>query len=254
LLGTTEQSKRLAKHLPNAGVARVSILIVTGTGTGVGKTVATAALAACAAGTVAVVKPAQTGATTDRPADLAEVTRLAGITDVHEFARYPDPLSPHHAARISGLPELEFADAARRIADLDALHDLVLVEGAGGLLVPYTSSDGWTLADLATTLRAPVLVVTAAGLGTLNHTALTVGRLAEDGIELAGIVIGSWPDEPDLAARCNVVDLAAMGPLVGVLPAGLAPMRDFRRRARAALAPQFGGTFDATAFVATATP
>ena len=229
----------------------MSVLIVTGTGTGVGKTVATAALAACASGLVAVVKPAQTGVAPDEPGDLAEVSRLSGVTDVHEFARYPDPLAPHHAARVSGLPELAFADAVRRITDLDALHDLVLIEGAGGLLVPYTNTDGWTLSDLASSLHAPVLVVTAAGLGTLNHTALTVGRLAEDGVELAGLVIGSWPDEPDLATRCNIADLAAMGDLVAVLPAGMAAMRDFRQRARAALAPQFGGTFDAAAFVAT---
>lgn len=230
----------------------MTVLIVSGTGTGVGKTVATAALAACATGRVAVVKPAQTGVTHDAPGDLAEVTRLSGVDDVHEFARYPDPLSPHHAARVSGRPELEFATAVRRITDLDALHDLVLVEGAGGLLVPYTDGDAWTMADLAAALHAPVLVVTAAGLGTLNHTALTVGRLDEDGIALAGIVIGSWPETPDLATRCNVADLHAMGGLVGVLPAGMAAMRDFRSRARAALVPQFGGTFDAAAFVAAA--
>jgi len=232
----------------------VSVLIVTGTGTGVGKTVATAALAACAGGSVAVVKPAQTGVGRCAPGDLAEVTRLSGVTEMHEFARYPDPLSPHHAARVSGLAELEFADAARRIADLDALHDQVLVEGAGGLLVPFTSGDRWTVADLAGSLHVPVVVVTAAGLGTLNHTALTVGRLAEDGVELAGLVIGSWPDAPDLAARCNVADLAAMGPLAGVLPEHMAGMRDFRTRARAALTPRFGGRFDAVSFGNAVTP
>jgi dethiobiotin synthetase len=234
----------------------MSVLLVSGTSTDVGKTVATAALAACAHGRTAVVKPAQTGAAPGAPADLAEVSRLSGVTDVHEYARYPDPLSPHHAAQVSGLPELEFADTVRRINDLDALHGTVLVEGAGGLLVPFTSTDRWTLVDLASSLHAAVLVVTTAGLGTLNHTALTVERLAEDGIELAGIVIGSWPAEPDLATRCNVADLAAMAPdgrLAGALPAGMATMRDFRKRARAALAPRFGGTFDATAFAAAAT-
>ncbi|HZC73325.1 MAG TPA: dethiobiotin synthase [Jatrophihabitans sp.] len=246
----TEQSKQRGTPPQHAGRTVVSVLIVSGTGTGIGKTVATAALAACATGRVAVVKPAQTGVQPDEPGDLVEVTRLSGVTDVHEFARYPDALSPHHAARLAGLPELAFAETVRRITDLDALHDLVLVEGAGGLLVPYANSDGWTLADLASSLHAPVLVVTLAGLGTLNHTALTVGRLVEDGIESAGIVIGSWPDEPDLAMRCNVADLAAMGALAGVLPARLAAMRDFRERARAALAPQFGGTFDVAAFVA----
>jgi dethiobiotin synthetase len=232
----------------------MSVLIVSGTGTGIGKTITTAALAACAKGSVAVVKPAQTGVATDEPGDLAEVTRLARVTDTHEFVRYPDPLSPHHAARVSGTPELEFADAVRRITDLDALHELVLVEGAGGLLVPYTSTDRWTMADLASALRAPVLVVTAAGLGTLNHTALTVGRLAEDGIACAGLVIGSWPDDPDLATCCNVADLHELAGLVGVLPAGMAAMRDFAKRARAALAPQLGGTFDVAAFVAAAQP
>lgn len=233
----------------------MSVLVVTGTGTDVGKTVATAALAACAKakGTVAVVKPAQTGVGPNERGDLAEVTRLSGVTDVHEYARYPDPLSPHQAARVSGLPELEFADAVRRINDLDALHDVVLVEGAGGLLVPFTTTDGWTVADLASALHAEVVVVTAPGLGTLNHTALTVGRLAEDGITLGGIVLGSWPEEPDLAMRCNVDDLAAMAPggaLAGVLPDGLPAMTHFAKHARAALAPRFGGMFRWSAFAA----
>lgn len=236
----------------------MSVLVVSGTGTDVGKTVATAALAACARGRVAVVKPAQTGVPDDGSGDgfgdLAEVTRLAGVRDTFEFARYPDPLSPHHAAAVSGRGELDFAQTAQRIDDLDAEYDLVLVEGAGGLLVPFTDSDRWTLAELARTLHAPVLVVTAAGLGTLNHTTLTVDRLAEDGVSLAGIVIGSWPAEPDLAARCNAVDLARLGPLAGVLPAGMASAPDFRRRARAALSPAFGGTFDARRFVASVRP
>jgi dethiobiotin synthetase len=232
----------------------MSVLVVTGTGTDVGKTVATAALAACATGRVAVVKPAQTGVAPGDPGDLAEVTRLSGVTDVHEYARYPDPLSPHHAARVSGLPELTLAEAVQRIVDLDALHDLVLVEGAGGLLVPFADADRWTLVDLATSLQAPAVVVTHAGLGTLNHTALTVERMADDGVQLAGIVIGSWPDDPDLATRCNLPDLAGLGPIAGVLPAGMATMRDFRKRARAALAPRFGGRFDWPAFAAAHRP
>jgi dethiobiotin synthetase len=110
------------------------------------------------------------------------------------------------------------------------------------------------LADLAATLHAPVMVVTTPGLGTLNHTALTVDRLAEDGIATAGIVIGNWPDEPDLAMRCNLADLAEMGPIAGVLPAGMATMKDFRPRARAALTRRWGGIFDWPAFLAAARP
>lgn len=232
----------------------MSVLVVTGTGTDVGKTVATAALAACAQGRVAVVKPAQTGVPDGAAGDLAEVRRLARVTEVHEYVRYPDPLSPHHAARISGRPALRLADAVQRIVDLDAECDLVLVEGAGGLLVPFNDEDGWTLVDLATSLRAPAIVVTAAGLGTLNHTALTVERMSDDGVLLAGIVIGSWPAEPDLAARCNLADLAAMGPIAGVLPAGMPAMKDFGKAARAALVRRFGGRFDWPAFLAANRP
>lgn len=222
----------------------MSVLVVTGTGTDVGKTVATAALAACAKGRTAIVKPVQTGVADGAAGDLAEVTRLSGNANTREFRRYPDPLSPHHAAAVSGRPELALSEAVRAITDLDAVHDLVIVEGAGGLLVPFDQGDRWTLIDLATALRAPVLVVTLAGLGTLNHTALTVDRLAEEFVPLAGIVVGRWPAEPDLPTRCNLDDLAGMGEVAGVLPEGMAAMRDFRRQARAALAPRFGGSFD----------
>jgi dethiobiotin synthetase len=231
----------------------MNITIVTGTGTDVGKTVATAALAACATGRVAIVKPAQTGVAPGEAGDLAEVARLARVSDTFEFARYPDPLSPHHAALVSGLAPLDFADTARRIDDLAARFDRVLVEGAGGLLVPFDHDRGWTLLDLAHDLHAELLLVVAPGLGTLNHTGLTVDRIAEEGLGLAGIVLGSWPAEPDLAMRCNLADLQQLTPqrrLAGALPAGMATMRDFRTQARSALAPEWGGTFDSRAFVA----
>lgn len=233
----------------------MSVLIVTGTGTDVGKTVVTAALAACASGTVAVVKLAQTGVAPGEPGDLAEITRLSGCQDVHELARYPDPLSPHHAALMSGLPELDQGTAVMRIAELEIDHDLVIVEGAGGLLVPYEKY-GWTIYDLGLELAAEFLLVTSAGLGTINHTALTVAVLEESSTR-ADIVVGSWPAEPGLAERCNIFDLARMArrsELAGVLPHGITGMTDFRKRARAALAPKFGGTFDWPAFRATARP
>ncbi len=226
----------------------MNALIVTGTGTGVGKTMVTAALAAMAPGTVAVVKPAQTGVGPDEPGDLVEVARLSGVTLLHEFARYPDPLSPQAAARRARLPGLDLDDVAARIRKLE--HDLVLVEGAGGLLVAY-AEDGWTLVDLAHELTAPVVVVTAAGLGTLNHTALTLRVLRDESIPVAGVIIGRWPARPGLAERSNVDDLAALtddGELAGALPEGLAMTGDFTARARAGLAPRFGGTFDWPAF------
>ncbi|HEY0935031.1 MAG TPA: dethiobiotin synthase, partial [Trebonia sp.] len=189
-----------------------SILFITGTGTGVGKTVATAAVAALAAAAgrrVAVVKVAQTGVP-DRPGgdtpDLDTITRLSGVTDTYELNRFPDPLSPEAAARVSGLPAADFGRAAAFIETLAATRDLVLVEGAGGLLVRYNSS-GATLPDLAAALDAPALVITAAGLGTLNHTALTLEALRARKVRITGVVIGSWPRHPGLAERENLTDL-----------------------------------------------
>lgn len=236
----------------------MSIVIVTGTGTGVGKTVVTAALTALAASrgsSLAVVKPAQTGVGPGEPGDLSEVRRLAALPSaaaLHEFVRYPDPLAPATAARHAGRPPLDCADAARRISALARHFRLVVVEGAGGLLVRYDDG-GTTLADLARSLQAPVLVVTRAGLGTLNDTALTLEALASRGLDLAGLVIGSWPPAPGLAERSNVADLQTLAarPLSGTLPEGagrLAPP-DFLAMASASLAPAYGGRFDPARFL-----
>ncbi|MFL6111306.1 MAG: dethiobiotin synthase [Catenulispora sp.] len=232
----------------------MSIVVVTGTNTDVGKTIVTAAVATLAAtrGTsVAVVKPAQTGVRPGEPGDLATVQRLAGISDLHEYTRYPDPLSPAAAARRSGIPPLDFDDTVRRIRELAGTRRLVLVEGAGGLLV-RTDEDGSTLADLAHALRAPVLLVAHPNLGTLNIAALTLEAMAARGLEPAGIVLGSWPADPDLAMRSNIRDLETIGarPLAGALPAGAGALSapEFLLAARAGLAPALGGTFDPAEF------
>lgn len=229
----------------------MTILLVSGTGTEVGKTVTTAALAAAALAvgrSVAVLKPAQTGVTPAERGDADEVVRLAGPVTALELARYPEPLAPDTAARRAGLPPVrpfEVADAARKLA---AEHDLVLVEGAGGLLVRF-DADGGTLADAARLLAAPVLVVAAAGLGTLNATTLTGEALRTRGLVQTGVVVGSWPREPDLAARCNLADLpvAARAPLLGLLPEGAASLdpADFRDRSASWLSPALGGNWRA---------
>ncbi|MEL5953921.1 dethiobiotin synthase [Streptomyces sp. CLV115] len=224
----------------------MTILVVTGTGTEIGKTVVTAAVAAARPDLrVAVLKPAQTGLAPGEPGDAAEVVRLAGghVTAV-ELARFPEPLAPATAARRAGLPPVrphEIADAAQKLA---TEHDLVLIEGAGGLLVRF-DDEGATLADAARLLDAPVLVVTPAGLGTLNTTALTSEALRARALGCLGVVVGSMPAEPDLAARCNLADLpvVAGAPLLGAVPAGAGAMdpADFRVRARSWLAAELGG-------------
>ncbi|MFJ2229934.1 dethiobiotin synthase [Streptomyces halstedii] len=224
----------------------MTVLVVSGTGTEIGKTVVTAAVAAAFRDRrVAVLKPAQTGLAPGEPGDAAEAARLAGahVTAV-ELARFPEPLAPETAARRAGLPPVrpyEVAEAAQKLA---TEHDLVLVEGAGGLLVRY-DGEGSTLADAARLLAAPVLIVAPAGLGTLNATALTAEALRTRGLECPGVVVGSMPDDADLASRCNLDDLpvAAGAPLLGVLPAGAGSLEpaDFRARAASWLAPELGG-------------
>lgn len=224
-------------------------MIVAGTGTGVGKTVVTAAVAALAAAAgehVVVLKPAQTGIEPGAPGDLADVTRLTGLAvATRELARYPEPLAPATAARRSGLPPLRVADIAAAVTDIGGSGaDLLLVEGAGGLLVRL-NDDGETLADVAATTASPVLVVASAGLGVLNTAALTAEVLARRGLTHAGTVVGAYPEQPDLAERTNLVDLPTVtgAPLLGVLPAGLggADPERFLATARCGLHPVLGG-------------
>jgi dethiobiotin synthetase len=203
----------------------VSLLFVTGTDTGVGKTVATAALA-CAtrlAGIdVAVCKPVQTG-TADGDDDLAEVTRMSGVDKVVGSWRYPEPLAPAAAAQRAGLalPNRVELDVLMRV--VDHRHQVTVVEGAGGLLVEI-GDGGVTLRDLAVDSHASVLVVVTPGLGTLNHTALTLEALESQQVTCAGLVIGAWPVTPGTIEQSNREALAKMAPLRAVLPADAASL------------------------------
>lgn len=204
----------------------MTVLVVTGTDTGVGKTVATAALACAArlAGVdVAVCKPVQTG-TADGDDDLREIARLSGATSLHGLARFPEPLAPVAAAERAGLALPTRAQLVAWIRDVDAPGRLTLVEGAGGLLVEV-GADGVTLRDLAVDCGAAVLVVVRPGLGTLNHTALTLEALANQGLSCAGLVIGAWPATPDVAEAGNRDALDRLAPVRAVLPAGAGASR-----------------------------
>lgn len=207
-----------------------SIVLVTGTGTGVGKTAATAALALVAkerGSSVAVVKPTQTGVEPGEEGDVDEVARLVGggiVTD--ELVRLRDPLSPEAAARREGITLPSIATHAKRIADLAAENEVVLVEGSGGLLAPLDSRGG-TLADLGVGLRykgigCGVVLVASAGLGALSTAALTAEALTARSLPLLGVIIGSWPSKPGLAEESNLIDLPRTtgAPLWGCIPKG----------------------------------
>jgi len=178
-----------------------------------------------------VVKPVQTGAA-DGDSDAREVARLSGA-DVEEWTTLDAPLAPDTAARRQGVEIPLVASYAERIAALP--HETVIVEGAGGLLVRLDSAGG-TLLDLAAHLadeaEVEVVVVVAAGLGTLNHTELTVDALRARSLTVRGLVVGSWPSHPGLADQCNLEDLPRVAgvPLLAVIPegSGLLTQEQFR--------------------------
>ncbi len=219
----------------------MTVYFVTGTDTDVGKTVVTAALASILIGrgrSVAVVKPAQTGVGPDEPGDVEEVRRLAGEVDVLEGVRLPDPLAPDTAARVAGVELPDLCTQRDLVLAASADHDVVLVEGAGGVTVSLGEAFG--LLDVAaavgeTGLRVEWIVVARAGLGTLNHTNLTVWAIQERGLLVQGIVIGSWPHDPGLAELHNRGDLSRHSgvPLLGSVPHGAAALSPatFRRQA-----------------------
>lgn len=224
------------------------VVAVTGTSTEVGKTIVTAALAAAAVArgvAVTAVKPAQTGVVAGEDGDAAVVARLAGVP-TREGARFRDPLAPVRAARNEGADPLRFADALALCEAAASEGAVTLVEGAGGVLVRL-GLDGdrpFTVLDLAAALDAPLVVVADPALGTLNHTELTVRAARDAGVDVAGIVLGSWPAEPGLAEHANREDLPGLVgvPIVGVVPAGAGRMAGEEFRAAAP------GWFDA-AFV-----
>jgi dethiobiotin synthase len=195
----------------------MTIRFVTGTDTGVGKTVVAAALARAereAGRGVAYCKPVQTGLAPGEPGDADFVATAAGVP-VTEGLRLEEALAPAVAAERAGIKiDVEaLVSWCRHQADS---VDVLLVEGAGGLLVPL--SDDLTMADLAERLGAEVVIATRPGLGTLNHTALTLEAARARGLPVAGLVVCGWPAEPGVTEVTNLERLAAMAPVLGLIP------------------------------------
>jgi dethiobiotin synthase len=193
------------------------IRFVTGTDTGVGKTLAAAALCRAerlAGRTVLYAKPVQTGLYPSEPGDAAFVAAAAGVPVV-ECLRFPDPLAPAVAAERAGAT-IAVDGLLADLAKAGDGFDRVVVEGAGGLLVPLW--DDLTMADLAGRLGAGLVIVTRPGLGTLNHTALTIEAADARGLPVDGLVVSGWPAAPDVTEQTNLERLSAMAPVLGLLP------------------------------------
>jgi dethiobiotin synthetase len=190
-------------------------LFVTGTGTEVGKTVVAAVLAhtlAASGRTVAVFKPAVTGL--DEQPALAdhELLRLASGSKQsdEEIApyRYGPPASPHLAASLAG-EEIEPARVLRAARAAQAGADTFVCEGVGGLLVPL--AEGYLVRDLAADLALPLVIAASPGLGTINHTLLTLEAAGAVGLTVAAVVLTPWPAAPSEIEESNRETIASLG-------------------------------------------
>jgi dethiobiotin synthetase len=214
--------------------SRVRGCFVSGTDTGVGKTlVATALVGALRARglDVGVQKPIETGVEGDAPADARALRDAAGTDDPLEDIcpqRFALPAAPTVAAAAENRSvDLDAIEAA--FARIAARHEYVLVEGAGGLLVP--AADGCTMADLAGRLELPLVIVARAALGTINHTALTLEAAAARGLDVRGVVIShadgplTGPDSENLKALRGALGKQLIGEIPPLGP-GVAPACD----------------------------
>lgn len=191
---------------------------VTGTGTEVGKTIVAAVLArtrAVRGEDVAVFKPAVSGLD-DYAASEAlpdhELLRLASGSTQSDDAiapyRYGPPVSPHLGAELAG----EEIDPARLVAAARAAGASVgtlVCEGVGGFLVPLTPT--YLVRDFAAALGLPVVIAAAPGLGTINHTLMTVESVRAAGLDAAAVVLTPWPEEPGVLERSNHESIERLG-------------------------------------------
>lgn len=198
---------------------------VTGTDTGVGKTQVASGLAALAGNKLGIPvglwKPVQSGVSPGSPnADSFRLKMGSGsLQDESEIVTVslPEPLAPWMAARRSGA-ELDFAalveEGHRRLAK----ESFLIVEGAGGITVPVTSRE--LMADLAQRLGLPLVIVARPGLGTVNHTLLTVSYARSRGLEISGVILNGCRDLEDPSVKENAMMIEHFGGVrvIGVLP------------------------------------
>jgi len=202
-------------------------LFITGTDTGIGKTTVACAIAAALAADgarVGVVKPVETGCNEGRdgkfvPEDAVRLRYFSGCREPLAAIcpyRALAPLAPSVALAAEGC-DIDLGELNRTIRGVVSRHEITLIEGAGGLLVPVRGV--LTFADLARDWGWPVLVVVGNRLGALNHAQLTLRWAGAIGLRVAGYVVNTLLPENDVAADTNVRPLAeSLGPALGVFP------------------------------------
>jgi dethiobiotin synthetase len=202
-------------------------IFITGTDTGVGKTFFACGLAALLRESgykVGVMKPAETGCDQGEgnlvPQDavaLKEASACAvGLEKICSY-QLRDPLAPSVAAEREGV-RIDIDRLIDLYNEISAVHDITIVEGAGGLMVPLLPS--YTYADFAGVLKLPLIVVAANRLGVINHLLLTLEHASCKGLRVMGYVLNQIESQPSLAAATNREALVSLTgvPCMGELP------------------------------------
>jgi dethiobiotin synthetase len=203
-------------------------LLITGTDTGIGKTVIAGAIARqlrLAGKRVAVCKPCGSGCVHRREGLVSEdaefLAHCAGSPHPLHIVcpqRYAEPLAPAVAGQRAGQP-LDWAEVQRCIDEMSTGSEVMIIEGVGGIMVPMDEKH--TMLDVASWLNVPAVVVARAGLGTINHTLLTVNALRARGVRVAGVVINNYPAEnPGVAEETNPKAIEKWGkvPVLCIVP------------------------------------
>ena len=198
-------------------------IFITGTDTGVGKTVVTAAISSCLIKNgldVNVLKPFQTGIEDPVVHDVEFIYGVIAKTfDIYKVCpfRLEKPLSPYYASKLEKI-NYSTSDIIKILEGSMAENSINLVEGAGGLKVPITKN--YFMSDLAKDLALNLLIVAKPGLGTVNHTLLTVDHARSCGLDVMGVVISNYPEKPDLADSTNISQLKELLDIeiLGIIP------------------------------------
>jgi len=198
-------------------------LFITGTDTGVGKTIIAAAMAMALKKkgiNVGVMKPLQSGP--DGDADI--LMEAAGIDDDKSLVvpyELKAPVAPTFAARLENV-EIDLQLIKDAYHQLSRKHDLMLVEGAGGIMVPILEKgqESYLFSDLAADLKLKTVIVARAGLGTVNHTLLTIDHARRKGLDLVGVIINGYSQSPGLSEKNNpqMIESLSGVPVLAVLP------------------------------------
>jgi dethiobiotin synthetase len=225
---------------------------ITGTDTGTGKTFIACALAGLFKETgieVGVMKPVESGCPEGEgdghgdiliPTDAMKLKLASGsedhMDDINPY-RFALPVSPNVAARKAGLvaKQIDLKRIKSAYDRLQKANEMMIVEGAGGLMTPITNSK--TMADLALLIGLPIIVVSASKLGVLNHTLLTIAHARSIGLKVAGIILNhpKMSDDLDKSIEFNKGELSRIKgvPFLGELPFIDGPMSELVKTARA---------------------